>query len=86
VTEENLANAISKGMEASAALSGDLEKMAGSISGYFSEANSKAAQLRNLYETGYTDFESIVSSVLKSGRVTINHGELTQILSNLHPD
>ena len=86
VTEENLAAAIANGMEASAALSGDLEKMAGSISGYFSAADSKAAALRSQYEAGYADFENLVSSVLKSGRVTVNHSELTQILSNLHPD
>lgn len=86
VTEENLANAISKGMEASSVLSADLEKMAGSITSYFSEADAKAAQLKNLYESGYDNFEVLVNSVLKSGRVIVNQKELAQILNSLHPD
>lgn len=86
VTEEHLAAAIQSAMDASNRLSNDLEKMAGSISGYFSEGDAKAKQLRQTYEAGYAEFEDIVRSTISSGRVTIDKDKLLSVLEKLNPN
>lgn len=86
VSEEQLAKTLSQAMNKSNNLSEDLEKMAGSIRGYFNEANQIAGKLRKEYENGYEEFEMIINTVLRSGRVLYNKKELEQLLKNLSPE
>ena len=85
VSENQLSNALVSAMESANALSGDLEKMAGSINSYFAQADKAAAILRQDYESGYDEFQQIINTVLQSGRVSYNKKDLENVLKNLSP-